>query len=80
MVASLNVKFTILTNELYLIQMPFDAFAEQTLFTYGNMIRNDPTLVAQTSNFFVLCTNVKVYLYNYLHWVELSMNIHEGKG
>ena len=31
-------------------------------------------------NFFVLPTNMKVYLYNYLYWVELSMNIHEGKG
>ena len=35
------------------------------LFAYGNMIRYDPTLVDFTSNFFVLCTNVKVYLYNY---------------
>ena len=25
----------------------------------------DPTQVDLTSNFFVLCTNVKVYLYNY---------------
>ena len=31
------------------------------------MIRYDPTgvLVDLTNNFFVLCTNVKVYLYNY---------------
>ena len=35
------------------------------LIAYGNMIRNDPTLVDLTSNFFVLCTNAKVYLYNY---------------
>ena len=28
-----------------------------------------------TSNFFGLCTNVKVYLYNYSLWVELSMKI-----
>ena len=31
-----------------------------TLFAYGNMIRYDPTLVDLTSNFFVLCTNVKL--------------------
>ena len=37
------------------------------------MIRYDPTLVDLTNNFFVLCTNVKVYLYNYSSWVELSM-------
>ena len=49
------------------------------------MIRYDPTLVDLTSNFFVLChffvlcTKGKVYLYNYLQWVELSMNIHKGK-
>ena len=28
------------------------------------MTRYDHTLVDLTSNFFVLCTNVKVYLYN----------------
>ena len=27
------------------------------------MIRYDPTLVVPTSNFFVLCTNVNLYLY-----------------
>ena len=37
------------------------------------MIRYDPTLVDLISNFFVLFTNVKVYLYNYSQWVELSM-------
>ena len=42
------------------------------------MIRYDPTQVDLTSNFFVLCTNGKVYLYNYSSWVELSMNIHKG--
>ena len=36
----------------------------------------DPTLVDQTSNLFVLCTNVN----NYSYRVELSMNIHEEKG
>ena len=44
------------------------------------MIRYVPTLVDLTSNFFVLCKNVKDYLYNYSLWPELSMNIHEGKG
>ena len=32
------------------------------LFAYGNLIRYDPTLVNLTCNFFVLCTNVKVYI------------------
>ena len=27
--------------------------------------KSDPTQVDLTSNFFVLCTNMKVYLYNY---------------
>ena len=36
-----------------------------SLFACGNMIRYDPTLVDLTSNFFVLCTYVKVYLMNY---------------
>ena len=45
------------------------------LFAYGNMIRYYPTLVNLTSFFFVLCTNVKVYLYNYLKWVEPSIEI-----
>ena len=49
------------------------------MFAYGNMIRYDPTLVDLTNNFFVLCTKVKVYLYDYSLWVELSMNSHEGK-
>ena len=42
---------------------------------------SDPTLhiVDLTSNFFVLCTNMKVYLYNYSEWVEPSVNIHEGR-
>ena len=39
-----------------------------------------PTLVDLTSNFFVLCTDMKVYLHNYSQWVEPSMNIHGGKG
>ena len=43
------------------------ACSGSTLFAYinGNMIISDPTLVDLTSNFFVLCTNVEVYLYNY---------------
>ena len=52
---------------------------ESTLFAYRNMM-SDPTLVDLTSNFVVLCTNMKVYLYNYSFWVEPSMTIHEGKG
>ena len=40
----------------------------------------DPTLVDLTNNVFVLCTKVQAYLYNYSLGVELSMNIHEGKG
>ena len=47
---------------------------------YGEMIRYDPTLVDLSSDFFVLCSNVKVYMYNYSKWMEFSMNIHEGKG
>ena len=49
------------------------------LFAYGNMIRYDPTLVDLPSYFCVLCTNVKVYFYDYSKWMELSMNIHAGK-
>ena len=58
---------------LYVIEMPFSMFANRavpdqaasTLFACGNMIRYDPTLVELTSNFFVLFTNVKDYLYSY---------------
>ena len=32
------------------------------MFAYGNIVREDPTLVELTSNFSVLCTNMKVYL------------------
>ena len=42
-----------------------DTYSGSTLFAYGNMIRCDSTLVDLTSNFFVQCTNMKVYLYNY---------------
>ena len=68
-------------STLYLTEMPFNTFANRanpnqaalvraawsgsTLFAYGNTMRYDPTLVDLTSNFFVLCTNVRVYLYNY---------------
>ena len=59
----------------YLIETPVNSFVNKaeteqacligsTLFAYGN-IRYDPTLVDLTSNFFVLCTNMKVCLYNY---------------
>ena len=36
------------------------ASSGSTLFAYGNLISYDPTLVDQTNNFFVLCTNMKV--------------------
>ena len=48
------------------------------LFQY--MISFDPTLLDLISNFFALCTNTHVFIYNYPQWVELSMIIHEGKG
>ena len=38
----------------------------------------DPTLVDLTSDFFVICANMKAYFYNYSWWVKPSMNIHEG--
>ena len=46
------------------------------MFAYGNILYP----VDLTSNFSVLCTNVKVYLHTYSYWVEPTMNIHEGKG
>ena len=74
MLAAAHVPLT-----LHLIETPFTAstnradpdqaalvraaWSESTLFAYGNMVY--PTLVDRTSNFFVLCTNVKVYLYKY---------------
>ena len=39
------------------------------------MITYDPTLVDLTGIFFVLCTDVKVYLYNYSQWMEFSITI-----
>ena len=50
------------------------------MFAYGNMIRYDPTIVNLISNFFVLCTKVKDYLYNYSNRVKLSNNILEKLG
>ena len=42
------------------------ACSGSTLFAYGNMIRYDPTLVVDlTSDFIVVCTNVKVYIIYY---------------
>ena len=63
-------------STLYLIETPFNPFANRadpdqaaltgsSLFVYGNIVRYDRTLVDLTSNFFALCTNMKVYLYNY---------------
>ena len=43
-----------------------------TLFAYGNLIRYNPTLVGLISYFFVLYTNMKVYLSKYSNWVELN--------
>ena len=43
-------------------------------------MRYDTSLVDLPSDFFVLCTTVKVYSHNYSYWVEFSMNIHDGKG
>ena len=40
------------------------AWSGSPLYTYVHMIRYYPTLVDPTSNFVVLCINVKVYLYN----------------
>ena len=42
-----------------------DSCSGSALFAYGNVIRYDPSLVDLTSNFFVLCINVNVYLYSY---------------
>ena len=66
---------------LYLIVTPFNTFTYRadpdqaglvkaawsgsSLFACTNMIRHDPTLVDLTSNFFILSTNVKVYLSKY---------------
>ena len=69
----LKFQYRAFTLTIYLIETPFNTFANGadsdqaalTLFAYGNIIRYDPTLVDLTSNFFILCTNAKVYLYNY---------------
>ena len=51
---------------VYLIEMPFNTLAKRAdpdQADYGKMIRYDPTLVDLASYFFVLCTNLKVFLY-----------------
>ena len=54
-----------------LMETPLKAFENRTdtyqaaLFSLGNMIRYEPTLVNLTSKVCVLCSNVKVYLLNY---------------
>ena len=61
---------------LYLIEMPFNAFANiadldqglLSLLINGNMIRYDRTLVDVTSNFFVLCTNMNIYIIIHSGW------------
>ena len=40
-------------------------FIESICDLINKVILSDPTQVNLTSNFFVLCTNVKFYLYNY---------------
>ena len=76
---SLTYWAMVLHLTLYLIETPFNtsanrvgpdraallraAWSGSTLFASGNI--SDPILVDLTSNFFVLCTNMKVYLYNY---------------
>ena len=72
-----GVKFRLLSTQiknpwtLYGIETPFNPFANRagwsgcTLFSYGNVIRYDPTLVDLTSNFFVLC-NVQTWKFNYI--------------
>ena len=57
----------------------YTASSGSTLFDYGNTI-SCHTLVDLASDFFVLCINMKVYLYNCSWWVEPCMNIHGGKG
>ena len=50
------------------------AWSGSTLFAYGRMIRYDPTLVDLKSNFFVPCTNAKIYIIIHSGWS------YEGKG
>ena len=59
---------TLLQREQTQIRQLFQELPDQGLlvFAIGNMIRCDHTQVDLPSNFFALCTNVKVYLYNYL--------------
>ena len=78
----IKIPVSLLPLTLYLIETPFNIFTNRvdpdltafiratrsgyTLFACENMIRYDPTLVDLASNFFVLCTKLKVYLYNRL--------------
>ena len=51
------------------IETPFNAYAIRVdpdlLFAYEKYYISDPTLVDLTSYFFVLCTNMNIYLHNY---------------
>ena len=74
----------------YLICTPFNAFENGTDPDQTAVVRaawpgsstvclwkyyiSYPTLVDLTNNAFVLCTNIKVYLYS---WVKPRMNIHD---
>ena len=61
---------------VYLIEAFFDTLANRAVPDQAALVRvyfvclwkcdkSDPTLVDLTGNFLVLCTNMKVYLYNY---------------
>ena len=65
---------------LYLIEMPFNAFANKADPDRAALVKlpdqalicfllkydtSDPTLLNLTDNLFVLCSKMKVYLYNY---------------
>ena len=55
---------------LYLIESPFNAFAfVRTTWSGSTLLLKydiaDPTQLDLTNDFFALCTNMKVYLYNY---------------
>ena len=71
-----------LTNRLDPDQADHQSLPDQGLLCFNmevQIIIYDSTLLNLTSKYFVPCTHVKVYLHNYSEWVELSMNIHEGK-
>ena len=62
-----QTRFNTFSNRAYLDQAAHEraAWSVPTIFAYGNIMRCDPTLFNLTSDFFVQCTKVKVYLYYY---------------